>query len=116
MSSGVGEILPFTQSFAYTYTAVSESSQKGCLIKMNDMNITIDTLYPGEYAVVDHVVPSPLSERLAELGVVAGTLVKCLHRAPLGDPSAFGIRGAVIALRKEDSRSVVAASVGGYDG
>lgn len=82
---------------------------------MNDMNITIDTLCPGEYAVVDHVVPSPLSDRLAELGVVAGTAVKCLHRAPLGDPSAFGIRGAVIALRREDSRRVLAVR-GGCDG
>ena len=83
---------------------------------MNDINITIDTLCPGEYAVVDHVVPSPLSHRLAELGVVAGTRIRCLHRAPLGDPSAFGIRGSVIALRREDSRNVVAASIGGCDG
>lgn len=82
---------------------------------MNHMNVTIDTLCPGEYAVVDHVESSPLSRRLAELGVVAGTRIRCLHRAPLGDPSAFGIRGSVIALRREDSRTILAVR-GGRDG
>ncbi len=69
---------------------------------------TIDKLSPGESAVVDHVEKSPLSERLRDLGLVPGTTVCCLHRAPLGDPVAYGIRGAVIALRREDSRCVCA--------
>ena len=83
---------------------------------MNDTNITIDALAPGETAVVRRVVPSPLAERLGELGLVAGTAVQCLHRAPLGDPTAYGIRGAVIALRREDSRSVVADRGGDHHG
>ena len=45
--------------------------------------------------------------RLLELGLVAGTRVRCLGRSPLGDPSAYEIRGAVIALRDRDSAGVL---------
>ena len=79
----------------------------------NDKHITIDTLSPGQDAVVDYVEKSPLSGRLRDLGIVSGTPIKCLYKAPLGDPSAYSIRGAVIALRREDSRFVIARR-GGY--
>ena len=81
---------------------------------MNDKNevITIDALSPGECAVVESVEDSPLSGRLRDLGLVSGTPVRCLYRAPFGDPVAYGIRGAVIALRRKDSRHVVARSGG----
>lgn len=80
---------------------------------MNKKIITIDKLCPGEAAVVECVAPSPLSERLRDLGLVSGTAVRCLHRGPLGDPMAYGIRGAVIALRREDGRTVSAVRRGG---
>ena len=73
----------------------------------NDM-ITIDTLSPGERATVESVEDSPLSGRLKDLGLISGTSVRCLYRAPFGDPTAYEIRGAVIALRRADSRCVLA--------
>ena len=48
----------------------------------------------------------PIRRRLLDMGLIEGTLVECLGRAPLGDPSAYLIRGAVIALRSEDSRYI----------
>ncbi|MEG2203689.1 MAG: FeoA family protein, partial [Oscillospiraceae bacterium] len=36
-----------------------------------------------------------------------GTRVECLHRSPAGDPIAFLIRGAMIALRREDAVGVL---------
>ena len=48
-----------------------------------------------------------MRRRLLELGLVAGTRVRCLGRSPLGDPSAYEIRGAVIALRDRDSAGVL---------
>lgn len=83
---------------------------------MNGKTITIDKLSPGDSAVVDHVRTSPLSKRLRDLGLVSGTTVSCLYRAPFGDPVAYGIRGAVIALRREDSRCVSARRGGILDG
>ena len=43
-----------------------------------------------------------MSRRLQDMGLVRGTRVECLHRSPFGDPAAYLIRGAVIALRQED--------------
>lgn len=48
-----------------------------------------------------------MRRRLLELGLVAGTRVRCLGRSPLGDPAAYEIRGAVIALRDRDSAGVL---------
>jgi len=47
-----------------------------------------------------------MGRRLRDIGLVRGTRVECLHHSPFGDPAAYLIRGAVIALRREDSRRV----------
>ena len=43
-----------------------------------------------------------LSWRLRDLGLIENTRVVCLGRSPMGDPSAYLIRGTVIALRRCD--------------
>lgn len=49
-----------------------------------------------------------MRRRLQDIGLIEGTVVECLGKSPLGDPTAFLIRGAVIALRSEDAgRAVV---------
>ena len=45
--------------------------------------------------------------RLLDIGIVSGTRVHCVLKSPLGDPSAFLIRGAVVALRNEDSVNIM---------
>lgn len=47
-----------------------------------------------------------MRRRLQDLGLVAGTSVTCLQRAASGDPTAYLIRGAVIALRQTDAEQV----------
>lgn len=47
-----------------------------------------------------------IRRRLLDLGMIEGTTVECLFKSPHGDPAAFRIRGAVIALRKEDSDTI----------
>ncbi len=47
-----------------------------------------------------------MRRRLQDLGLVNGTNVTCLQRAASGDPSAYLIRGAVIALRKNDTACI----------
>lgn len=44
-----------------------------------------------------------MRRRLQDIGLIEGTDVKCLQKSPAGDPIAYYIRGAVIALRSEDS-------------
>ncbi len=44
--------------------------------------------------------------RLRDLGLVEGTSVRCVGKSPAGDPAAFLIRGAVIAIRAADGAQV----------
>lgn len=41
--------------------------------------------------------------RLLDLGLIKGTQITPIFKSPSGDPTAFEIRKAIIALRKEDS-------------
>lgn len=45
--------------------------------------------------------------RLQDLGLVPGTYVESLRKSPSGDPTAYEIRGAVIALRFEEASKVL---------
>lgn len=45
--------------------------------------------------------------RLLDLGLVPGTKVEAVRRSPTGDPIAYNVRGALIALRQEDSRKII---------
>jgi len=68
---------------------------------------TLADIKPGDRAVVKNVKPTGIKGRLTDLGLIPGTKVECLRISPLGDPAAFLIRGAVIALRSEDSSRVL---------
>lgn len=70
--------------------------------------LSIDEMEPGERALVERVGETHLSERLRDLGIVSGTEISCLHRAPMGDPTAYMVRGAVIALRRTDGKEILA--------
>jgi ferrous iron transport protein A len=66
--------------------------------------LALDRLPEGRSAYVTQVQNEPaMSRRLAELGLIRGTRVTCLCRGPSGDPAAYLIRGAVIALRGRDA-------------
>ena len=45
--------------------------------------------------------------RMLDLGIILNTEVKALHKSPSGDPTAYQIRGAVIALRDEDASEIM---------
>ena len=49
-----------------------------------------------------------MRRRLLDLGLIEGTVVECLYESPGGALSAFLIRDAVIALRRSDSRDILA--------
>ena len=41
--------------------------------------------------------------RLLDLGVVPGTRIQARMRSPLGDPVAYDVRGALVALRRRQA-------------
>lgn len=53
-----------------------------------------------------HTIGS-MRRRLLDIGLIEGTLVECVGRSPGGDPAAYLIRGAVIAIRDCDSANIL---------
>ncbi|TCL71629.1 ferrous iron transport protein A [Hydrogenispora ethanolica] len=49
--------------------------------------------------------------RLLDLGLVPSTIVEAIRKSPAGDPVAYRIRGAIIALRAEESRQITVRSI-----
>ena len=47
-----------------------------------------------------------MRRRLQDMGLIEGTKVECIGVSPLGDPAAYLIRGAVVALRKSDAEGI----------
>lgn len=48
-----------------------------------------------------------IRRRMLDLGLVEETQVEALRRSPSGDPVAYQIRGAVIALRSEEASKIL---------
>ena len=67
---------------------------------------TLSDLQPGQSATVRSVCAPDGMRRLRDLGLIEQTRVVCLGRSPMGDPSAYLIRGSVIALRRCDCRAI----------
>lgn len=66
-------------------------------------------LVPGEEGQVVALAPACRGaerRRLLDLGVLPGTVITAELRSPAGDPTAYRIRGAVIALRREQAAQV----------
>ena len=54
-----------------------------------------------------HIEAEPaMRRRLLDIGLIPGTRVTCTAVSPAGDPAAYLIRGAVIALRGRDAGGV----------
>lgn len=76
------------------------------------MTQKLSDIAPGKRAAVcDIVAEESMARRLMDIGMVQGTEVECLMKSPLGDPAAYLIKGAVIALRREDAGTVLVREV-----
>lgn len=70
--------------------------------------ICLHELRPGQRARVRALrTTGSMRRRLLDLGLVERTEVACVGRSPAGDPSAYAIRGAVIAIRAADGADVL---------
>ena len=71
-------------------------------------NRTLDDIEVGERVVVEELkTVGSMRRRLLDIGLCGGAAVECVGRSPMGDPSAYLIRGAVIAIRASDCRGVI---------
>lgn len=68
---------------------------------------SLNDIKPGQSAVVTRIdARGSMRRRFLDLGLIENTNIECVGRSPAGDPSAFLIRGAVIAIRSEDCEDI----------
>lgn len=76
----------------------------------------LSDLKPGQSArVVSLNSRGGIRRRLLDVGLIEGTLVDCVGKSPSGDPSAYRIRGAVIAIRSQDGANIIVDTTEGAD-
>ena len=69
--------------------------------------ITLNNLKVGESCIIKEISSKcNLLRRFTDIGLIEDTLVECVGKSPAGDPKAYLIRGAVIAIRGEDCADV----------
>lgn len=73
---------------------------------------TLCDVRPGQRAKIKQVNHcGSIRRRLLDIGLVNGTTVECVGKSPCGDPTAFLIRGAVIAIRSEDCQKIAVSDI-----
>ena len=73
---------------------------------MNSIHLT-DLPIDTEAKVLNLNCSGMVRRRLLDLGIVKGTKITPILKSPSGDPTAFLIRGSLIALRKEDANLIL---------
>lgn len=69
--------------------------------------INLSQLREGESCIIKRVeMGRDMRYRLNELGFISGTKIICLQKSFSGDPTAYFVKGAVIALRKADASKI----------
>ena len=72
----------------------------------------LSELPEGSSAVIESVQSGRASlTRLRELGLVPGTTVRIVRRAPLGEPIEISVRGSMLAMRNHDAALISITSV-----
>ncbi len=69
-------------------------------------SVTLDKLSNGEYLRVVGINSDKFPRRLMELGISENAKIKKLFSPPWGEPSAYSVKGAVMALRSEDAKMI----------
>lgn len=75
---------------------------------MNEDILPLNRIPVGGVGTVRAVTAAgTMRGRFFDIGLIEDTRVECLQKSPSGDPAAYLIRGAVIALRNEDSSKIL---------
>lgn len=68
---------------------------------------TLNELPMGKIGRVKEInTEDSMLRRLLDIGLIKDSLVKSVLKSPLGDPIAYEIKGAIIAIRNDDARGI----------
>jgi Fe2+ transport system protein FeoA len=71
------------------------------------MELQLNDLEPGQKGVVVNIKGSGATRRrIMDMGIVRGSEIKVIRRAPLGDPVEFEIRDYNLTLRKSEAERI----------
>ena len=74
---------------------------KGEILKLSELQV-------GESGTVRRIdTKGMMRRRFLDIGLIESTYVECVGESPSGNPKAYLVRGAVIAIRKEDAQSII---------
>lgn len=75
---------------------------------MMNTPLAMSNMMPGQSGIVTVLnTKESLKRRLQELGLLEGTYLECVLKSPSGDPKAYRINGALIAIRHEDCNEIL---------
>jgi Fe2+ transport system protein FeoA len=76
------------------------------------MKKTLAALEPGDCAVVEGFTAiDALSQRLMQLGILEGTPVEMVRRAPTGDPIEIRVLGYALSLRLAEAETILISDI-----
>ncbi len=79
---------------------------------MGSRFIQLNMLPIGSFGMVkDLTAPGTMRRRMLDLGLVCDTKVEAVVKSPSGDPTAYQIRGAVIALRSDEASQIIIETI-----
>ncbi len=79
-------------------------------------NCPLCQLAPGEATVITALhTQGAMRRRLTDLGFTRASVVRCVGQSPFGDPKAYEVRGAIIALRNRDSKDILTEGALSYE-
>ena len=69
---------------------------------------SLNTLNVGDSAEVVRLEnKGSIRRRLFDLGIIEGSKISCVLKSPFNDPCAYCVKGAVVAIRKADSKKIM---------
>jgi Fe2+ transport system protein FeoA len=72
-----------------------------------ERKVRLSELKPGEEGeVTDYAGGAEVQYRLMELGILPGTRLRFIRRAPMGDPLEVEVRGFHLSLREREAANI----------
>ena len=73
---------------------------------------SLKDLKVGQKCVIEKILTAgTIRRRFYDIGLIENTEIECVLQSPSGDPKAYLIRGAVIAIRDENCAEILIRSV-----
>lgn len=59
-----------------------------------------------EYLIENILLDEHILQRIYDLGLIENTVIKAIYKSPFNDPTAYLVRGSVIAIRDNDAKKI----------